>query len=82
MGHKNSLHLSTHSKYGENPGHSTTTMKKGMAVSFKTTLWHRNSNPRYSREMKDYVHVRLSLRIIIAASFIIANTGNCPSIYK
>lgn len=45
MDHKNSLHLSTHLKYSENPRHSTTTLGKGMAVSFKTTLWYRNSNP-------------------------------------
>lgn len=36
----------------------------------------------HPREMKGYVHIRLMLRIIKAALFIIANTGNSSCIHK
>lgn len=83
MGHKNSLQFSTHSKYSENPGHSTTTLKKRYGRFFQNCP---DSETLilgvHPREMKAYVHIRLMLRITIAASLTIASTGNRPGIYK
>lgn len=70
MGHKNSLQFSTHSKYSEHPGHSTPTLKKKIRkflskLPYDTEILILGIHPR---EMKAYAHIRLMLRITIAAS--------------
>lgn len=84
MGHKNSLQFSTHSKYSEHPGHSTPTLKKKIwkflsKLPYDTEILILGIHPR---EMKAYAHIRLMLRITIAASLTIASTANSPGIYK